>query len=202
MKLSKRNMNRVLPLLASTLLAATALVPSVTGQPVPLDKPERWLHIRVDNQTAKGEMVRVNVPLEPAEKVLPTIHNDKLHDGKVRVHQAEVNGVDLRALLEAVRTTRDGEFVTVQGTHGDVRVVKQAGYLLVHVREDKDSAKKHVEIRVPMNVIDALLSAGSNELDLVAAIRALSAQGDTELVRIKDENNLVRVWIDSKNTSE
>ncbi len=194
---------RLYPTLGAAVLALTAaLVPLASGQPVPAPGSERWLHIRVDNQAAKGEMVRINLPLDLAEKVLPTIHNDKLHDGKVTIHQAEVHGVDLRALLEAVRSTRDGEFVTVQSTHSDVRVVKQSGYLLVHVREEKDAAKKHVEIRVPMKVVDALLSTGTNELDLVAAIRALGQQGDTELVSVKDAKNTVRIWLDSKNTSE
>lgn len=203
MKLSRKQLKRVLPVLwIAPLAAAAVLVPAASAQPVPAPGPERWLHIRVDSQAAKGEMVRINVPLELAAKVLPTIHNDKLHDGKVIIHAARVHGVDLRALLEAVRSTRDGEFVTVQATHGDVSVVKQSGYLLVHVREDKDAAKKRVEIRVPMKVVDALLSAGSNELDLVAAIRALGAQGDTELVSVKDEKNTVRIWLNSKNTAE
>jgi hypothetical protein len=179
--------------------AAAALTPMASAQAVPLD---RWLHIRVDNVEAKGEMVRVNVPLSLAEKVLPTIHNDKLNHGKITIDQANVHGVDLRALLDAVRTARDGEFVTVQGTTGDVRVVKEAGYLLVHVRENKETSRKRVEVRVPLTVVDALLSAGSNELDLVAAIHALAAQGDTELVTVKDAKSTVRIWLDSKNTAE
>ena len=187
---------RIFSLPATLLLAATA---AMAGQAT---QPERWLHVRVDNQAAKGKMVRINVPLSLAEKVLPTIHNNRLHDGKITLNQAKVNGVDLRALLDAVRTTRDGEFATVEGTHGEVRVVKQAGYLLVQARENKETSRKHVEVRVPLTVVDALLSSGTNELDLVAALRALGAHGDTELVSVKDEKSTVRIWLDSKNTSE
>lgn len=189
-------MKRNIPVMLVLILAATATLAGQTAQ------PERWLHVRVDNAEAKGEMVRVNVPLSLAEKALPTINNDRLHDGKVTIHQANVNGVDLRGLLDAVRTARDGEFVTVQGTTGDVRVAKQAGYLMVHVREDKEASQKRVEIRVPLTVVDALLSAGNNELDLVAAMRALRASGDSELVMVKDKKNTVRIWLDSKNTAE
>ena len=53
-----------------------------------------------------------------------------------------------------------------------------------------------------MKVVDALLSAGKNELDLVAALRALSANGDTELVRVKDADSTVHIWIDSKNIAD
>jgi hypothetical protein len=51
-------------------------------------------------------------------------------------------------------------------------------------------------------VVDALFSAGKDELDVVAALHALSASGDTELVSVKDEQNTVRVWIDSKNLAD
>jgi hypothetical protein len=100
--------------------------------------------------------------------------------------------------------------VTVQSKDSDVRVAKQNGYLVVHVLDhsrDGDKAKKdggkksQVEVKVPMKVVDALFSAGKDELDLVAAIHALSAQGDTELVSVKDSENTVRVWLDAKNTS-
>lgn len=181
------------------LTAATGLSPIASAQAA---QTERWLHVRVDNQVAKGEMVRVNLPLSLAEKVLPTINKDRLHNGRITIHEADMNGVNLRALLDALRTTRDGEFVTVQGTSGDVRVVKQAGYLLVHVRGNKDATNKRVEIRMPLTVVDALLSSSGNELDLVAALRALGAQGDTELVSVKDEKSTVRIWLDSKSTSE
>ena len=52
-----------------------------------------------------------------------------------------------------------------------------------------------------MKVVDALLSAGKDELDVLAALRALSAHGDMELVSVKDDDNTVRVWIDSKSVA-
>jgi len=163
---------------------------------------DRWLHVRVISSDAKGETVRVNVPLELAEKVLPTINKDRIHDGKVKIDNAHVNDVDLRALVEAIRTAKDGEFVTVQSNDRDVRVAKQNNHLIVHVLDKQNSKKSQVEVKVPMKVIDALFSAGKDELDLVAALHALSAQGDTELVSVKDHENTVRVWLDSKNVTD
>jgi hypothetical protein len=141
-------------------------------------KQDLWLHIRVDNPDSKDETVRVNVPLEMAEKILPTVNRDRLHSGKV------------------------GEFVTVQSKDADVRVAKQGAYLLIHAVDKNRSKKSLVEVKVPMKVVDALLSAGKNELDLVAALHALSEQGNTELVSVKDEENTVRIWLDSKNSSD
>jgi hypothetical protein len=172
---------------------------------------DRWLHVRVISTESKGETVRVNVPLEMAEKVLPAINKDRLHNGKVRFDDHEMNGVDVKVLLDAVRTSKDGDYVTVLGSDSDVRVAKQGGYMFVHVTEKhsysdkngKPTEKSRVEVKIPMKVVDALFSAGKDELDIVAALRALSAHGgDTELVSVKSDENTVRVWLDSKNISD
>lgn len=168
----------------------------------PSSAHDRWLHVRVTNPNSNDETVRVNVPLELAEKVLPTINHDRLHNGKVKFDEIDCHGVDVHALLEAVRSSADGEFVTVQSKDSDVRVAKRNGYLFVNVYEKNHSKKSQVEVKVPMKVVDALLSSGKDELDLVAGLRALSGQADTELVSVKEEDNTVRVWLDSKNVSD
>lgn len=223
-------------LVAALALAPLAvLAPFSSAQEVTVSSSssstsERWLHVRVIDTNHKGETVRVNVPLEMAEKVLPAINKDRLRNGKVQINHSEIEGVDLKALLEAVRSSKDGEYVTVQSNDNDVRVAKQAGYMVVHVTEkgfksskaDKDSSDKsgksadksmdksdkpyersRVDVKVPMKVVEALLSAGKDELDVVAALRALSAHGgDTELVSVKSDDSTVRVWLDSKNVSD
>lgn len=189
--------------LVPTLSARPAAGPGASGQAAASNSShDRWLHVRVTNPNSSEESVRVNVPLELAEKILPTINKHRLHSGKVSFDEADCHGVDVRALLDAVRTSRDGEFVTIQNKDSDVRVAKQNGYLLVHVFEKNHPKKSQVEVKVPIKVVDALFSAGKDELDLVAGLRALSAQGDTELVSVKDEENTVRVWLDSKNVTD
>jgi hypothetical protein len=164
---------------------------------------ERWLHVRVEDQGSDEQNVRVNVPLELAEKILPTIDHDPLHNGRVRVGQIEGQGVDLRALLDAVRTSKDGEFVTVQDKETDARVAKQDNYLVIHVTDNKHAGKKsQVDVRVPIKVVDALFSGPRDEIDLVAGLQALSAMDDTELVSVTDKENRVRVWLDSKSSSD
>ena len=165
------------------------------------EKGERWLHVRVICAEGKGDTVRVNVPLELAEKVLPAVNHDRLHNGKVRIDSSDVNDVDLRALMDAIRTAKEGEYVTVQGNDNDVRVAKEGNHLTVHVLDKSGSKKSQVEVKIPMKVMEALLSAGKDELDLVAALHALGAQGDMELVSVKDSENTVKVWLDSKNVA-
>ena len=206
-------------LYSKTFLARTALLVAATAVSLPglawaqsaksaqsagsSTKEERWLHVRVISTDGKGETVRVNVPLELAEKVLPAVNHDRLHNGKVKIDDQHINDdVDLRALVDAIRTAKDGEYVTVQGDDNDVRVAKENNHLIIHVVDKSGLKKSRVEVRVPMKVIDALLSAGKDELDLVAALHALGAQGDTELVSVKDHENTVKVWLDSKNVSD
>ncbi len=193
-----------------TPLAATAQTAASSSS------NDRWLHVRVVSSDNKGETVRVNVPLDLAEKVLPAINKDRLHNGKITIDRHDVGEIDCRALLEAIKTTKDGEFVTVQAHDSDVKVAKQGGYMLVHVvekrwsegkdgkelKDAKSTEKSRIEVKVPMKVVEALFSAGKDELDVLAALRALSAHGDTELVSVKDEDNTVRVWLDSKNTAD
>ena len=166
------------------------------------EKGERWLHVRVICTDGKGDSVRVNVPLELAEKVLPAVNHDRLHNGKVKIDNSEINDVDLRAIMDAIRSARDGEYVTVQGNDNDVRVAKEGNHLIIHVVDKGGSKKSQVEVKVPMKVVEALLSAGKDELDLVAALHALGTQGDVELVSVKDSENTVKVWLDSKNVAD
>lgn len=183
-------------------LAQTSNTPPKAALSTSSEKGERWLHVRVICTDGKGDTVRVNVPLELAEKVLPAVNHDRLHNGKVKIDNSDINDVDLRAIMDAIRSAKDGEYVTVQGNDNDVRVAKEGNHLIVHVVDKEGSKKSQVEVKVPMKVVEALLSAGKDELDLVAALHALSTQGDVELVSVKDSENTVKVWLDSKNVAD
>jgi hypothetical protein len=205
-------------------LAAATLAPVATfaQNTASATTKDQWIHVRVESKDDKGETVRVNVPIELATKVLPAINKNNLHDGKVHIDSAHMEDVDLRTLLDAIRSAKDGEYVTVQSHENEVRVAKSGGYLIVHVTDKTSnivsdakgdqpkgtgskairSPESRVEIRVPMKVVDALFSAGKDELDIVAALHALSGNGDTELVSVKDQENTVRIWIDSKNIAD
>ena len=162
---------------------------------------EKYLHVNVQDPTNDGS-VNVNVPLSMAEKILPAINNHDLHEGRVSIHSAEMNGVDVRALLDAVRTAPDNEFVTVKDKDSDVRVAKANGNIIVHVI-DKKNKQQTVDVTVPLKVVDALFSTAKNdELDVAAALRALSDAGDVLLVTVQGSTEKVRVWVDSRNTQD
>jgi hypothetical protein len=174
---------------------------AVTAPAAMATPTERYLHVKVEN-ASKGESVNVNVPLSMAEKILPTINKKNMHNGHVTIGHADMDDVDIRALLDAVRTAPDNEFVTVKEKDQDVRVAKANGNLVVHVRDAAKGGQK-VDITIPMKVVDALLStAKDNELDISAAIRALSDAGDALLVTVEDASEHIRIWVDSKGSPE
>jgi hypothetical protein len=183
-------------LLAAALLVATAAM-AAPG--------DRYLHVKVDDAD-KGESVNINLPLSIAEKILPTVNKGHLHAGTVSISDADIEGVDIKAILDAIRTAPDNEFITVKEKDQDVRVAKSNGNLLIHVRDNSDSKDKHgqkVEITVPMKVVDALFStAKQNELDISAAIRALDGAGETLLVSVEDASQHVKIWVDSRSSTE
>jgi hypothetical protein len=174
---------------------------------------DRWVHVKVEEGGTQGETVRINLPLSLAEKVLPAIHTDKLCAGKVKVGKVDVHDLDLRAIMEALRTAPDNEFITVESRHENVRVAKAGGNLLIKVQENKETAgtkaktetktrAETVNVTIPIPVVEALLSGAQDELDILAAVRALGAVGDTVLVSVDDQHSKVRIWVDSRNTME
>jgi hypothetical protein len=199
-----RHLLPVVAFLAATFLYAplNTQAQTSTSQSSTSAHGERWLHVRVISTNSKGETVRVNVPLDLAEKVLPAIDHDRLHNGKVRIGCMDCDGVDVRTLFEAVRTAKDGEYVTVQSNDADVSVMKKDGQMLVHVHDKNKSKDSRIEVKVPMKVVEALLSGSKDELDIAAGLHALASQGDVELVSVKDEDNTIRVWLDSKNVTD
>lgn len=183
-------MRHSLAAIAAILLTATlSMAASAT----------RYIHVRVSNPNTH-ELVRVNVPLALAEKVIPAINHGELRNGKIHVGKFNSDDVDVRAILDALKTAPEGEFVTVQNNDDDVRVAKQNGQVVVHVI-DKQS-KETVDVTVPWDVVQALISdTTENQLNVEAAIKALENFGqDTTLVRVSGQDENVRVWIDSRNT--
>jgi hypothetical protein len=159
--------------------------------------PERYLHVKVSNPSTH-ELVRINLPLSLAEKVIPAINHGQLQNGKVQIGDFKANDVDVRAILDALKTAPEGEFLSVQQPDSNVRVAKERGQLVAHV-VDKGGREK-VDVTIPWEVAQALISeTAENELNISAAVKALEKVGDMTLVTVANGEESVRVWIDSNN---
>jgi hypothetical protein len=181
-----------------TLKAVLLVAIVVAGTMVWAASPERYLHIKVNNPKAQ-ELVRVNVPLSLAEQVIPAINHGDLRNGKVHVGNFNSDDINLRALLEAVKSAPEGEFVSVQKPDEEVHVAKEHGQLVAHVKDK--AGKERVDVTIPWEVAQALISETTdNQLNISAAIKALQKIGDMTLVTVAGEEESVRIWIDSNNT--
>src|ERR1700675_883390 len=179
-------MNQTMKMIGRRLQVAAVFCLFVTAMAtVARAGSEKYLHVRVDD-AENGESVNVNLPLSIAEKVLPTVNKGNLHAGCVHISNADMDGVDIKAILDAIRSAPDNEFVTVKQKDQDVRVAKSNGNLIVHVRST-EGEKENVDITVPLKIVDALFTnTKDGELDLVAAIHALSDAGDALLITVQD----------------
>jgi hypothetical protein len=158
-----------------------------------------WIHVYVQEGGEHPETVRVNVPLSLVESVLPLIECEEIKNGRVQIlDEIEAEGIDLKAMWEALRSAEDGEYVTVESDDGHVRVAKADGLFLVKAEEDEEK----VNVRIPLDVVDALFSSEEGELDILAAVQALGRHSGQDVVTVEDGSSRVRIWIDDRQEIE
>jgi hypothetical protein len=179
------------------LATAAAFLVALAVSPAPAAPADRFIHVQVSESNKNGTGVNVNVPLAMAEKVLPTIDKGPLHQGRVTIPNDALQGIDLRSMLDAVRTSPDSNFVTAKDGTQNISVEKSKGNIIVHVKDSKPKGD-NVDVTVPLSVVDALFSnVKSDELDVAAALQELDKVGDTLAVTVQSGTDHVRVWIDS-----
>jgi hypothetical protein len=155
-----------------------------------------WLHVHVDEHGAQGSKVRVNLPLSMVETAVNMVPDRELHDGKIKIADADLSVAQLRDLWKSLAASPDATFVEAEEGDKRVKVAKSGGYLLVHSLEPGNRGET-VDVKVPEKVVEALLSGDGDELDLAAGIRALAARGEGELVTVDSSDAQVRVWVDA-----
>ena len=167
-------------------------------------KDDLWVHVSVDGGD-DDERVRINVPLQLFSTVLPLIEADEFRHGRIHMNDSDLSREEMVAILRAVKDAGEGEYVTIEDGRDHVRVAKEGNDLIVQVQERgrHEDDGEQVDIRVPVSVLEALLSGDDDELDLVAAVEALSKDAKGNLVTVNDnDGTLVRVWIDDRNQSD
>jgi hypothetical protein len=124
---------------------------------------------------------------------------------------------DMRRAWKELAAVGDAELVTVESEDENVRVARKGDLVQVFV-DHKPRARKaeagpekagkaaaasegaeEVRVEVPVSLVDALLSGQGDTVNIQAAISQLNKlRGD--IVRVRDEETSVRVWIDDRNT--
>ncbi len=180
-------------------LIPCSLLVLVLSSPASFAGPtDRWLHVTVNEQGADGEQVSINLPLQLVESLLPLIHDGDLRDGKVKLSFHDAQEVDFPAVWKVMQAAPDGQYVTVDSEDEHVRVKKEGGYLCVTAEDEEEK----VNVRVRLAVADALFSGEPDEVDLLAALRALGQEQECELVTVDGEDETVRIWIDGAQSTD
>lgn len=174
------------------VLSALALVAALLAGPAMAEEESLWFHVKVVD--GDDTRVTVNLPLNLVEAALPMIPVGHVHGHHFGDQDWEITTEQMRDLWQELKASPDMTFVTVEDGDERVRVWKESGYLKVQVRDDGDS--ETVDVTIPEQVVDALLSSEGEELNVRAAMSALVAEGEGELVTVKGDDEQVRVWVD------
>ncbi|MFP5288645.1 MAG: hypothetical protein ACLGI9_23110 [Thermoanaerobaculia bacterium] len=163
------------------------------------DTENLWIHIRVLD--AKDGRVSINLPISVVERMGNVMPSDSKGNGKLRFNDEDVTVSELREIWNELRKHPDATFITVDEADSKVRVAKIAGNLVVRAHDRAAGRDEQVEMKIPGPVVDALLSAPGEQLNVGAALKALARQGEGEIVTVTGEGETVRIWIDSSSES-
>lgn len=151
-----------------------------------------WIHVRVDEDG--GEKVDINLPLSLIDVALDIGETEGFDADDLRFGpESDISVQDLRRMWKQLRDAGDAEFVNVRDGDEHVRLYRRGDRVRVDVDE---GGQAKVRVDMPAAIVDALLGAEGDRLDLTAAARALAETGEQEVVRIDDEGTRVRVWVD------
>ena len=186
--------------------AAAALVVGI-GAGVGLAAPSdgKWIHIRVVDGDDKQTSVKVNMPVSALVSMADAIKDDHFKSGHVRIGNEGIDAAKLREAWQSVRNARDMDFITVESDDEVVKVAKSGRFMIARVHdqgEGKGPDGEQVQVRVPLEVVDALLDAPDGQFNVKSALEALAAQHSGELVTVTDGSSRVRIWIDDRADTE
>ena len=188
--------------------------------------PQPWIHLDMTGEQAN---MNLNLPLAAIEAALalaPEAIVDS--EGQLQLGgQREIPVVAIREVWNQMRGAGDIEFANIQDGRQSIRVAREGDTILVNVTgqdgdgaehegdadeddaEHRDGDHEHaehdrdaigeVQIRVPVSVVDALLSGTGETLDVRAAIQELSSLRG-EMVQVIQPEARIRVWIDESPT--
>ena len=89
----------------------------------------------------------------------------------------------------------DAEFITMEHEDDTVRVARSGDE--IEVRMARGGEDETADMRLPVAVVDALLSGDGDSLNLPAALARLGElRGD--IVRVREDDRRIRVWIDEQ----
>lgn len=155
---------------------------------------QKWIHVKVDGKNS--EKVTVNVPVSFALSALAMVPAEaQMEGGNIKIDGHDFDWAKMRAMWEEIKRAPEATFVTVQSNDENVAVSKQGDFLLVRTTEVSAKGTK-VDVKLPLAVVDALLSGPDGSLNLAGALQELSNLQDGHILSVESEDETVKIWID------
>ncbi len=151
-----------------------------------------WIHVQV--RDARNAKVAINLPVAVIESLAGALPAPS-EAARLRFDDDEVSVAELKRIWRELRRHPEATFLTVDEADSRVRVARRGGYLVVQA-EERRGRSENVQVKIPATVVEALLSAPGEQLDVNAALRALARHGEGELVTVTGDGDTVRIWVD------
>ncbi len=159
-------------------------------------RADLWLHIKVRDAN-EGSKVTLDLPLSVVEAAMPFLPADARCSGSLRVGDRDLSVADLRHLWRALSERPDATYLTVQGSDGKVRLGRESNHLIIRATDQSAHHGERIDMRIPAPVVDALLTGADDQLNLAAAMTALSRAGEGDLVTVNSHHETVHMWVDA-----
>ncbi|MEM1202838.1 MAG: hypothetical protein AAGN66_06370 [Acidobacteriota bacterium] len=174
--------------------AAVAVLLALAGPAVA--SQQQWIHVKI--QGDDDEQVIVNLPLTMLKTAAAMIPPEAHREAEIAFDDVGMDWQELQDMWQSIKDAPEATFVTVQTRDEHIAVKKDGDFVVIKTTESQDGGT-HIDVQIPLSVVDALLSGTEGSLDFMAALDALAAYGPGQLVSIRDGNETVDVWIDYEN---
>jgi hypothetical protein len=178
----------VLIFVASLILGSVGLAQTQTQARGP------WIHLEVVEKNDDPGTIKVNVPVTMVDVVLNMVKDKNLKEGHFKLDHTDFSVAEMRQLWNELKNAGNAEFVTVEKKDETIRISRQGNFVLIKVSENKKA--ENVNIKMPVGVVDALLSGSGEELNLKAALSAMKEKNVGDILTVNESNTQVRLWID------
>ena len=179
---------------ALVVVGASALL-CLAGLARAQDAPQPWIHVEVVGGDEGN--VSVNLPLAAAEVLASMIPPERIGGGEIQLTDSgvSVSIPAVRRMWRQLLAAGDAEFITMEHEDDTVRVARSGDE--IEVRMARGGEDETADMRLPVAVVDALLSGDGDSLNLPAALARLGElRGD--IVRVREDDRRIRVWIDEQ----
>ena len=188
-------------------------------------EPQPWIHLDMTGE--RGANMNLNLPLAAIEAAL-AMAPEAVVDGDGQLQLGGDRQIPVTAIRTAwtqLRDVGDLEIANIRDGAQSIRVAREGDIILVDVTgtddgddagrgggTDQDDAEHdgderrrgrrdigEVQVRVPVSVVDALLSGTGETINVRAAIQELASLRG-EMVQVDHPDGRIRVWIDESPT--